>query len=130
MSPQIDPRVALSNTGLEVVDSNDATRKKRRRNDNIWRSLLRNRKARIGAILLLFFLVLAIIPGLIAPYSPSAQTFTPGLGPSAAHWPGPGSCAQGASPHLIGAARQSPIIPFAAGGIATLIAVLVGVASA
>ena len=130
MSPQIDPRVALSSTGLEVVDSDGATSKKRHRNDNIWRSLLRNRKARIGAILLLFFLVLAVFPGQIAPYSPSAQTYTPGLGPSAAHWLGTTSFGQDVYSQLIWGARQSLIIAFAAGGIATLIAVLVGVASA
>src|SRR6202451_3537694 len=130
MSPQIDPHVALSNTGLGVVDSDGATSKKRHRNDNIWRSLLRNRKARIGAILLLFFLVLSVFPGQIAPYSPSAQTFTPSLGPSAAHWLGTTSFGQDVYSQLIWGARQSLIIAFAAGGIATLIAVLVGVASA
>jgi oligopeptide/dipeptide ABC transporter ATP-binding protein len=112
------------------VGTGGATRKKRRRNDNIWRSLLQNRKARIGAILVLFFLVLAVFPGEIAPYSPSAQTFTPSLGPSAAHWLGTTSFGQDVYSQLIWGARQSLIIAFAAGGIATLIAVLVGVASA
>src|SRR5271170_6422397 len=114
--------------GPGVADG--ATRTKRRRNDNIWRSLLHNRKARIGAILVLFFLVLAVFPGAIAPYSPSAQTFTPSLGPSAAHWLGTTSFGQDVYSQLIWGARQSLIIAFAAGGIATLVAVLVGVASA
>jgi oligopeptide/dipeptide ABC transporter ATP-binding protein len=130
MAPQIDPRLALSSTGLEVADPDVATPKNRRRNDNIWRSLLHNRKARVGAILVLFFLVLSVFPGQIAPYSPSAQTFTPSLGPSAAHWLGTTSFGQDVYSQLIWGARQSLIIAFAAGGIATLIAVLVGVASA
>ena len=35
------------------------------------RALLRDRKGTIGAILLLFFVVLAVFPGQIAPYNPA-----------------------------------------------------------
>jgi peptide/nickel transport system permease protein len=103
---------------------------KSRRGDNIWQGLLHNRKARVGAILVLFFLVLSIFPGQIAPYSPSAESFLPSLSPSAAHWLGTTSFGQDIFSQLIWGARQSLIIAFAAGGIATLVAVLVGVAAA
>src|ERR1700677_3396811 len=103
---------------------------KRSRGDNMWRGLLRNRKAQIGVFFLLFFLVLAVFPGLIAPYSPSAEIFQPNLAPSAAHWLGTTSFGQDIFSQLIWGARQSLIIAFAAGFIATLVAVLIGVASA
>jgi peptide/nickel transport system ATP-binding protein len=96
----------------------------------MWLGLLRNRKAQIGLFFLLFFLVLAVFPGLIAPYSPSAETFLPNLSPSGAHWLGTTSFGQDIFSQLIWGARQSLIIAFAAGLIATLVAVIVGVASA
>ena len=39
---------------------------------DLWRAVAHNKKAVIGALLLAFFLVLAIFPGEIAPYSPTA----------------------------------------------------------
>ena len=98
--------------------------------DTMWRGLLRNRKAQVGLFFLLFFLVLAVFPGLIAPYSPSAESFLPNLSPSAAHWLGTTSFGQDIFSQLIWGARQSLIIAFAAGFIATFVAVIVGVASA
>ncbi len=83
-----------------------------------------------GAALLLIFLVLAIIPGELSPYSPTAITFQPGLGPSAAHWLGTTSQGQDILSQLIWGTRQTLIIAFAAGGLATVIAVIVGVSAA
>jgi peptide/nickel transport system ATP-binding protein len=105
-------------------------REQRTRGGNMWRGILRNRKAQVGGFVLLFFLVLAVFPGLIAPYSPSAETFLPNLTPSAAHWLGTTSFGQDIFSQLIWGARQSLIIAFAAGFIATFVAVIVGVASA
>ena len=102
----------------------------KRSDDNMWRGLLRNRKAQIGLFFLLFFLVLAVFPGQIAPYNPSSEGFLPNLAPSGAHWLGTTSFGQDIFSQLIWGARQSLIIAFAAGFIATFIAVIVGVASA
>ena len=94
------------------------------------RALLRDRKGTAGAILLLFFVVLAVFPGQIAPYNPAYIGFPRALGPSAAHWLGTTSQGQDIYSQLIWGARQSLIIAVAAGGLATLIAVLVGVSAA
>jgi peptide/nickel transport system permease protein len=94
------------------------------------RALLRNRKGTAGAILLLFFVVLAIFPGQIAPYSPAYLGFPRALGPSGAHWLGTTSQGQDIYSQLIWGTRQSLIIALAAGGLATLISVLVGVSAA
>jgi peptide/nickel transport system permease protein len=102
----------------------------RRTRWRVWHAVRHNRKAAVGAGLLLFFFVLAIFPGQIAPYSPTDMNFTPSLGPSAAHWLGTTSQGQDVYSQLIWGARQSLIIAFAAGGLATVIAVAVGVSAA
>jgi peptide/nickel transport system permease protein len=96
----------------------------------LWRALRHNRKALAGALLLLFFLVLAVFPGQIAPYNPNGLTFAPGLGPSAAHWLGTTSQGQDILSQLVWGARQTLIIAFAAGGISTVLSVIVGVSAA
>ncbi|MDA8302980.1 MAG: dipeptide ABC transporter ATP-binding protein [Actinomycetota bacterium] len=102
----------------------------RRRGGKFWRAVRHNRKATAGVILLLFFLVLAIFPGQIAPYSGTAEIFQPGLGPSGAHWFGTTAYGQDVLSQLIWGTRQSLIIAFAVGALATCIAVIVGVSAA
>ncbi|HLY12834.1 MAG TPA: ABC transporter permease, partial [Candidatus Limnocylindrales bacterium] len=104
-------------------DSQSASRK-------FTRALFRDRKGTAGAILLLFFIVLAVFPGQIAPYNPAYIGFPRSLGPSAVHWLGTTSQGQDIYSQLIWGARQTLIIAVAAGGLATLIAVLVGVTAA
>jgi peptide/nickel transport system permease protein len=94
------------------------------------RALLRDRKGAAGVILLLLFIVLAIFPGEIAPYNPAYIGFPRALPPSAVHWLGTTSQGQDIFSQLIWGARQSVIIAVAAGGLATLISVLVGVTAA
>jgi peptide/nickel transport system ATP-binding protein/peptide/nickel transport system permease protein len=102
----------------------------RRPGADLWRAVARNRKAVAGVLLLVFFLVLAIFPGQIAPYDPLAKSFQPGLGPSSAHWFGTTAYGEDVLSQLIWGTRQSMIIAFAVGGLATALAVLVGVSAA
>jgi oligopeptide/dipeptide ABC transporter ATP-binding protein len=101
-----------------------------RQGARLGRALRRSRKGTAGAAMLLFFVVLAIFPGEIAPYSPTFIGFPRGLGPSAAHWLGTTSQGQDIYSQLIWGTRQSLTIALAAGGLATLISVLVGVSAA
>lgn len=93
-------------------------------------SLLGNTKALVGALLLAFFVVLALIPGQLAPYDPNAEMFQPGLGPSIHHWFGTTAYGQDVLSQLIWGTRQSLLIAFAVGGLATVLAVLFGVSAA
>jgi oligopeptide/dipeptide ABC transporter ATP-binding protein len=102
----------------------------RRAGGRVLRALLRNPKGTAGALLLLFFVVLAVFPGQIAPDNPTFIGFPKALPPSAAHWLGTTSQGQDIYSQLIWGTRQSLIIALAAGGLATLIAVLVGVSAA
>ncbi len=97
---------------------------------DLWNAVLRNRKALVGLMMLLFFVVLATFPGQIAPYDPQATDFLPGLGPSRAHWFGTTAYGQDVLSQVIWATRQSLTIAFAVGGLATVLAVLVGVSAA
>ena len=112
------------------MPSSAASRPTRRLGGNVWTGALHNRKALAGLLLLLFFVVLAIFPGEIAPYSPTAESFGINLPPSPEHWMGTTSFGQDVFSQLIWGARESVIIAFAAGGIATVIAVIVGVTAA
>ncbi len=102
----------------------------RRRRRGLAPSLLHNRKAVIGASLFLIFTVMAAIPGVIAPYNPSAEIFDPGLPPSMAHLLGTTSYGQDVFSQLVWGARASLIVALAVGALATLLAVMVGVSAA
>jgi oligopeptide/dipeptide ABC transporter ATP-binding protein len=97
---------------------------------DLWRAVARNRKALAGFVLLVFFLVLAVFPGQIAPHDPLAEVSLPGLGPSSHHWFGTTAYGQDVLSQLIWGTRQSVIIAFAVGGLATVLAVFVGVSAA
>jgi len=97
---------------------------------NLLRATTRNRKAMAGAVLLLLFLVLAVFPGQIAPYDPTAEVYAPALGPSLHHLLGTTAYGQDIFSQLVWGTRLSIVIAFAAGGLATVLAVLVGVSAA
>jgi peptide/nickel transport system permease protein len=96
----------------------------------VWRAMRGNRKALAGATILAFFVVVAIIPGLIAPYDPHAQIFDQALPPSAAHWLGTTGNGQDIFSQLIWGTRESLVIALVAGLVATVLSLLVGVSAA
>jgi peptide/nickel transport system permease protein len=97
---------------------------------NVVRATLRNRKALAGAILLLLFVVLAVFPGQIAPDDPNAEIFAPGTGPSWHHLLGVTAYGQDILSQVIWGTRLSLVIAIAAGALATVLSVLVGVSAA
>ena len=97
---------------------------------NLFSAVLHNRKALVGAALLGLFLVLAIFPGQIAPDDPQAEVFLPGQGPSWHHLLGTTAYGQDIFSQLIWGTRLSIVIAFAAGGLATVLSVLIGVSAA
>jgi peptide/nickel transport system permease protein len=93
-------------------------------------ALAGNRKGLLGAILLLFFIVVAVFAPLIAPYDPTAGLFTPSLSASTAHLLGTTSDGKDVFSQLIWGTRQSLLIAIAVGLMATIISVLIGVTAA
>ncbi len=97
---------------------------------NLVRAVRSNRKATAGFILLLIFCFLAAFPGVIAHDDPNAEIYLPTLGPSSAHLLGTTQYGQDIFAQLIYSTRESLVIAVAAGGLATVLSVLVGVTSA
>jgi peptide/nickel transport system permease protein len=83
-------------------------------------------RARIGIILLLLFVILAVFAPLLAPYNPADNSFGRSENPSPMHWLGTTAAGQDVLSQLIVGARISVFVGFVAGAFATVIAVLVG----
>src|SRR5438067_5390763 len=95
-----------------------------------WPAISRNRKALVGVLLLLVFVVLAIFPGQIAPDDPTAQIYQPALGPSWHHLLGTTGRGEDVFSQLVWGTRLSLVIALAVGALATALSVLIGVSSA
>ena len=103
----------------------------RRRGGGILRSMLGNRKALIGLILFLIFLVLAAVPRLFTSVTdPTKLAFAPALPPSGDHLLGTTALGQDIWAQLVYGTRQSLLIAVVAGFFATVLSVLVGVSAA
>jgi peptide/nickel transport system permease protein len=86
-------------------------------------------KARAGLCILAFDVVLAVFAPILAPHSPTSTNFKPYANPSAAHWFGTTGNGQDVLSQVIYGARVSLLVGFAAGGLATLVAVTIGLVS-
>jgi peptide/nickel transport system permease protein len=90
-------------------------------------------KAKIGAILLGFFVLVAIIGPLVTPYDPSYQNPLPSAAmnaPSAAHLLGTTSTGQDVLSQLLVGIRLTLELAIIVGVVATVLAVIVGVTAA
>jgi peptide/nickel transport system permease protein len=94
------------------------------------RAVTSNRKAMVGTLLLLFFCLVALFPGVIAHDDPQAEIYPRSLGPSAQHLLGTTAFGQDMFAQVVWGARPVLLIALLAGFGATVIAMLVGVASA
>lgn len=93
----------------------------------LGRAILGNRKALAGAILLLICIIMAAVPGLIAPGDPNAEVFMPGQGPSAQNWLGTTSYGQDIFAQFVWGARNSLLIAVVAGLFSTVLSAIIGV---
>src|SRR5438105_13352522 len=82
-------------------------------------ALRHNRKALAGAIILGLFVVVAIIPGILAPYDPHAQIFEQTLPPSGTHLLGTTGNGQDIFSQLIWGTRERLAIAIVAAWIAS-----------
>ncbi len=92
--------------------------------------LPRSPKIITGAVLLVFFLLLAVLGPFVAPYDPSASSSTTNgtpQPPSGAHWLGTTQLQQDVFSQLLAGGRSIILVSFLAGVIATVLSVLIGV---
>jgi peptide/nickel transport system permease protein len=77
-------------------------------------------------ILLAFFALCAIFAPVIAPYDPREASFLPLQDPSSEHWLGTTQAGQDIFSQLVYGARTSLVVGILAGGLATLIGLVIG----
>ncbi len=95
-----------------------------RRANRSWGKFKRNRSAMLGAAIVLFFILIALLAPLIASYDPTQVSFTAiRKAPSAAHWLGTDELGRDILSRMVFGARASLL----AGMCSVLIALVVGV---
>jgi peptide/nickel transport system permease protein len=97
---------------------------------NVASSLASNRKALTGVILLGGFTLVAVFAPIIAPYDPHSLQFDQMLPPSGAHLLGTAGNGQDIFSQLVWSTRESLLLAVAAGVMATVISVIIGVTAA
>jgi peptide/nickel transport system permease protein len=132
-APLTVPQLADANAAPPSAPAGEAPPATRSRSGpaaNLWRAIGHNRKALVGMAMLLIFVVVATFPGQIAPDDPQAEIYQPAAGPSLHHLLGTTAYGQDIFSQLVWGTRLSVVIAFAVGGLATALAVLVGVSAA
>jgi peptide/nickel transport system permease protein len=94
------------------------------------RAITANRKATVGAVLLVFFVLVALFPGVIAHDDPNAEIYTRLLPVSATHLLGTTALGQDMFAQVVYGTRPVLLIAFGVGLGATIVAMLVGVTAA
>ncbi|MFG3690211.1 ABC transporter permease [Micromonospora sp. NPDC047740] len=88
--------------------------------------LWRNRKCRVGILMLAAFVLVAVFAPLIAPYDPRDDASPTSLGPTASHWLGTTAQGEDVFSQLVVGARTSLVVGLAAGVLSTLIGLVIG----
>jgi peptide/nickel transport system permease protein len=88
--------------------------------------LWRNRKCRVGLVMLFVFFVVAALAPAIAPYAPRDNSFTASLGPNGSNWLGTTAQGEDVFSQLVYGARTSLVVGLAAGALSTVIGLAVG----
>ncbi len=113
--------------GLPTVGGGIAGARSLRR---MARAITSNRKATAGTVLLVFFILVAAFPGVIARDNPNAEIYPRGVGPSLGHLLGTTAFGQDMFAQVVWGTRPVMLIAFGVGIGATVIAMLIGVAAA
>ena len=93
-------------------------------------SLTRSRRARTGVVILALLIIAALLAPVISPGDPARITGVPAAAPSPAHWFGVTPKGQDVLAMTLWGARSSLAVGLGAGVLATLVALVVALASA
>jgi len=80
----------------------------------------------VGLVILGLFVLMAIFAPLLAPYSPHDDSFARNEPGSAAHWLGTTGAGEDVLSQVIYGSRVSLLVGFVAGGLSTVVAVVIG----
>jgi peptide/nickel transport system permease protein len=96
---------------------------------HLVRMLTTSPKAKAGAAILLFFILLALLAPVLSPGDPTAMQYTPLQPPSWAHWLGTTDQGQDVLAQMIWGAQTSLEVGFLAGALTTALSVVIGMVS-
>ncbi len=116
----------MSTSRVPISSPTVPTRRRLLRWRAIGRILEGDKRPIFGAAILAAFVLLAVCAPLLTPYSPSQTSFVPLSAPSARHWLGTTASGQDIMAQFLYGGRVSLGVGFAAGFIATLLAVVLG----
>ncbi|GAA1028064.1 hypothetical protein GCM10009557_11710 [Virgisporangium ochraceum] len=88
--------------------------------------LWRNRKCRVGLVMLAVFVLAALLAPVITPADPRYDDFARSAGPSADHWLGTTAQGEDVWSQLVYGARASLIVGVVAGAISTVVGLVIG----
>ncbi len=98
--------------------------------DPLWQRLAKRKSALVGLAIVLFMVFVAVFAPLLAPYDPTAQSWTAvRKAPSAAHWFGTDEAGRDILSRIIWGARASLMAGLTSVGIAMAIGVPLGLAA-
>ncbi len=122
---------ATPGSGPGDASDQAATTRRGRRGGGLLTAVRTNRKATVGAAILLVFTIVAIAPQLFTSVrNPNARAFDLSLPPSSDHILGTTAFGQDIWAQLIWGTRQSLLVTLIIGALSTALAVLVGVSAA
>ena len=96
----------------------------------LLRAVLGNRKATVGALILLLLAFVAAFPGLIANHPPQAAIYRANAGASSSHLLGTTQLGQDVFSQLVWGTRLTLIVTLVVSAVATFISMIIGVTSA
>ena len=114
----------------DAAEAGAATTASERSAGRIWRAIRSNKKATTGAVILLIFTVMAIIPGQITHDSLLVAAYPKSLPSSAQHLLGTTSNGQDIFAQTIWGARETLIIALVSGVFSTLLSMVMGIGAA
>lgn len=125
-----DEQLEQPNVAVQASLTGGVERARRSEWSRTWRRFARYKPALVGLVFLCLLAVIAIIPGVFAPYDPiRANPEFLGQGPSASHWLGYDEIGRDELSRIIYGARIALIVAISATLIAVTIGVLIGAIS-
>lgn len=97
--------------------------------DTWYRVIWSSKKARVGIIVVVIYVVVALLAPVIAPYAPTDGSFKPLAGPSAQHLLGTNVAGVDVFSQVIYGSRVSLLVGLLGGLLATVIALVIGMVS-
>ena len=126
MSANIDLTTAVTAAEEPITPQQPQRVRRSKRAAGVTGLLLQNRKAAVGAAIIVFYLLVAFVGPYLVPYDPSEIVARRHLSPSSDHWFGTDGSGKDVFSQTVVGARSSLSTGLIVGGIVTIVGILVG----